>query len=599
MKNTRRLILPRFSITGIYVLVFIFSFSIRAFLIESIPSSLTHDELYYVAQARTLAVDGRDPTGSWRPWFLTSAHPLFAELPGVLMAPAALLFTNSLLAARITHVLVGSLIPIVLALLAQSLFKNRGVTIATLLLASINPWLFQQSRQSFDPLFGMFFYLLGMAWLLRSQKWWRLGAIGFFALGFFQYQGFKVLLLPFYGITAAYIWLTTDSKRSIKTSDTLSLIAGGVLLGLLLLSFVTRITSQQAASRINDFIFFDQPYLATKVVEHRQGSIPSLITPWYSNWLTQTANHIWFRAADSINIVQLFVRGESSRNPTSVWSMGSLYPVDGVLILVGFAVLWSSSKWRKQSYFLLAWFLISPLPSVINSNDSWPFLRSSFLIPCFIFLAAVGVVHIWDSATKYRSLIRSGLILAYLLFVSIFTYEYILRYPIYASGGKYMLERVVSSYGSRLPPDKKLVVLISEAEFQFYAYLIYNRLITTNTINDIHADFQNRSYTMGNVTIKTDCLKQDMLSDENNIFIVDDTVQTCESPKENNIFRLRMHSLTTDSPLLTVYNDPICRNVNLVRKYPLSLDVLKIEKIKNETFCGLFFDDAFYESNRL
>lgn len=132
----------RFSkILAAIVLSVIAIFGTRFLLLSQIPTSLAHDEMIYAINAKSVAVSGTDLTGTWNPLSLTPMHPMFAELPTLLLAPFFRLPIDPVVAARLPFVLMSLAIPVLLAGIVYELFKNRRAAVCTAILAFFNPWI--------------------------------------------------------------------------------------------------------------------------------------------------------------------------------------------------------------------------------------------------------------------------------------------------------------------------------------------------------------------------------------------------------------------------------------------------------------------------
>src|SRR3989344_5982605 len=156
----KRWVFPVFVLT-----ILLFSFAVRIYKLNAIPSIVSHDEIYYLVEAKTISLTGTDPTGTWRPSNFTPPNPLFAELHGTVMAFAAkLLPRDPLFAGRLTSAIMGTLLPLVLGGIVFELSKSKRLFATTFLLATFNLWIFQFSRLLIHSLVCSFTFLDSMCY---------------------------------------------------------------------------------------------------------------------------------------------------------------------------------------------------------------------------------------------------------------------------------------------------------------------------------------------------------------------------------------------------------------------------------------------------
>ncbi|MEN8253446.1 MAG: glucosyltransferase domain-containing protein [Patescibacteria group bacterium] len=570
-------------------LVFLLSLFLRFYNLESIPPAITHDEIYYAAEAKSIAVSGSDTSGTWRPWSLQPAHALFAELPGTIMAPAAFIFPNSpVLAARATHAFLGSLFPLILAVVALSLFKDKKLALITAMITAFNPWFFQFSRMGFDAILSLFFYFLGLLILLNTKKYWRLLSLPILFLGFFQYQGLKIIFPPLIFLFVAYLFsIDYDKKKSLFKNiifQKSSLII--LLLSLLLfITYIFNLSSQSAAGRVDDLIFFNRDLLSQELFAIKQASIPNFSQRIFTNAISTVASYAVKGYVSSFDPILLFVHGETVRNPSSVWTVGNFHLFDAILILIGFVYAWTLKKWRKAMIFIVSLILIAPLPVAINSVDIWVLYRSSLLYPLLIILSSIGFYFLWQK----NRLIKFFLIIVYLLSISSFLYQYFYRYPVYSTKGKYFAKRVLANHIKRSPDNQKYIILADESEFLFSSLLVFNNLINKENILAINTAMQNQDYNLSKINIQDNCIDLSQI-DKASTIVADDSVTFCADAVKDQVVgrNTSIVSLLDGGWIYRIYNDQVCGDYELERFLKLEENLLAVEKLNQEIFCKNF-----------
>lgn len=585
----------------VLLVVLAFAIGARLLFLRSIPAFFTHDELHYISEAQSLVVSGSDMTGTWKPWQLRPTNPLYAELPSAIMAIGNLLFSDVFLKARAMHILIGVLLPVVLGGIGWTLTGRKPVFWWTVLLGLFNPWLFQFSRMSFDALFSLFFYSLGILLTLRLSNRWRFVSIFSFVLGFYQYQGLKIIFLPLLFVTFGYvIWRDWPEKQKVTVKHVFTQLQRSYLdLALMALVgvfvfgfFLTRLPSQSAGQRVNDIIFFNNTLLSNKVNDQRLLSLEDPLGNYSVNKATVITQEFITKYAQTFDPSQLFVRGESVRNPFSVWTRGMFYPLDIVLVVAGAYILITKKSWRKALVLLTAFVLIAPLPVAVNSIDTWVMFRGSWLVVSILLLMGIGADTLWRQLNS--GWLRVGIVLigaVYVLGMANFASEYFYRYPVYGTKGTAFAERVLASYINRLPDDKRVVVLVDEARFVFESYLVYNDLITDANMPAIRKAMNESVYTLDNVTFSTDCLDTTAFADDV-VFINNSANVTCDQKPVPSLQQpyAKIPSLLDNGAQFTIYNDPVCSKYAL-RPFVHVTDrnVLDVERQENHIFCDQLF----------
>ena len=570
----KRWVFPVFVLT-----ILLFSFAVRIYKLNAIPSIVSHDEIYFLVKAKTISLTGTDPTGTWRPSNFTPANPLFAELPGTVMAFAAkLLPRDPLFAGRLTSAIMGTLLPLVLGGIVFELSKSKRLFATTFLLASLNPWIFQFSRMSFDSFFSLFFYFSGFYVLLRLSGYRQLWAIVPFVLGFFQYQGLKVVFLPF--ILIAVLPAVLKKNRP-----------AWLFLGIMLIFFawqVVRISQQAVSSRVSDTIFSHRSDFQLAAGVQQQQSIENTLQRTFVNTYTVMARSAAQAYLASFDPQLLFVHGEARRNPFSVWSLGIFHLLDAPLIVIGLVALWREKRHRVLAWTATLLVLVGPVPSTIQTNDIWIMFRSSLLFLSLVFFAGYGVYVVSKLHRSIFVIVLGG----YLLLVAQFFYEYFFRYPIYGTEGKYFAERVLGEYIRRTPKSRTVSVYADEKYFVFLEILLTANLITADTMQELQHSLQSGRYAVANFTVDTACLPSGL--DWNTTTVVtDSTTVACEDNQSLTDFQSSppsaIASLIDSGAIFTVYNDQLCAQQGLGNSLFVRKNVFDFSKLSDQEFCRSFF----------
>jgi len=577
MKKTSKQIL-------IFSLIFLITFVIRLWKINSIPSVISHDEIFYPTQAKTLAMSGRGLTGDWRPRSLTSEVELYAELPGVIMTPAALIFQNNpLMASKITHLLAASGLVLVLSLISYSFSKKTSFAIITALIATFNPWLWQFSRMGFDSLLSLFFYFLGLYLLIELKNWQKLLSFPALFLGFFQYQGLKVVFLPLVFIAALVSFLKDKGKKNLQQGKKQLLpIVTIILLSLLLFAgYLFQVKNQPAGNRLNFLVFNDQQYIEQTVNLKRAQTLNNPLVETVFNKASIIGLRFIEQYLNTLDLKQWFFELEIVRNPFAVYQHGLFYVLDLFLIILALILIWQKKKDRPLGIFLTSTLFIAPLPATIVSTGSWLVFRASLMIPIGILLIAYSFYWLWEKAHK---IIFYTLSVGYLIFVAYFFYIYFQQYPLTGTRDQYFAEKIIAQYIKR-QADQKIIIIAPEPGFVFQEILIHNNLINKSNLEKINQAFKTETYQLENFEVLGErCVPQD----ENNIiYMAHSNVRPCEgndSPLNYN----QIPSLLDSGGIYRVYQDKLCENYDLARFITIKENVFNFKTMSDLDFCQNF-----------
>lgn len=233
------------------------SFLLRIFDIASIKS-LIFDEIYYVDGARDFLKYGVEVSGS-QPEFVV--HPPVGKW---MIASGIKLFGDNALGWRFTTALVGSLMILVVALIAHRLFYSPLLTALASGLMAIDGLALVHSRTALLDNFLAFFILIATYFFVSRKYWWA----GFF-LGLALATKWSALyFIAIFALIALYRAFTHNSGKEL-IRPTISRIGAFGLLPIVV--YVTSWWGWFASSRgwdrshssnsISSFIFYHQEML--------------------------------------------------------------------------------------------------------------------------------------------------------------------------------------------------------------------------------------------------------------------------------------------------------------------------------------------------
>lgn len=582
-----------FSLSGIFLIIFLFWS--RFYQLDLLPASLTHDEAVYAVQAKSYALQGSSLTQTHRPWSLKPIHPMYAEWPATIMSLGFLVNDNSLQATHFSSALMGVLLPFLFGWLLWGIWKNKQLAIAGVVMATISPLLWQFSRLSYDTFYSVFFYLAGGAVyvnLKNKQCWWSLPL---FIIGFFQYQGLKLLLTPW---LVLLFLLKFPSLKKIKNQllKPMGLIVGATVILSLIYGLIL-LPSQKTDNRLGKTIFSGSENITQQVDTDRR---LSLLSPW-SKYATNKFTHSgWFmvdRFLGAFNPNLLFRYGEPNTSGFAVWTHGIFYLADAVLILLGVVALLSKKKTRWGGALILVSILIFSAPNLINIMSQWHLPRTFLAYVLLLVLTSWGSWLVWQD--KFWRWIMCGVYLASTVY---FSYQYFYRYPVTHLDAGTWDERIAATYAGLAQP-KEVWIYSDTPEMTFYNYLLYENLITKDSLDEIkntvllNQDQQNRYYSLEDgITITNGCI--DVTLDRTHVWKIghsfckteDETLVSKQELARTN--RLTIPAVLDSGEAYRIYGDTICQQYKLSPFVHLQhLQDLDLNHMNQQQFCQKWITD--------
>lgn len=552
--------------------------------LAEIPVALTHDEVIYLINAKAIAYTGKDISQTWNPWSLSPFHQDFSELPAVILALTVPWISDPMLGGKALHALVGCAIPLLFANLVKKFSGSRSIAFFSLLVASVNPWLWQLSRMAFDPLLSVFFYLLGATFLFGPKGIWRLLSIPFFTLGFFQYQGLKPILLPIVGLMLllqrSNQWKSELIHSTRKTESLISVLVLCWLIGLMALYATFLLPRQSASNRLNQFRMPSSLSIIELVDEYRRVSLTHPLVPMFSNRYSVFAEETLRMTMRLFNPYFLFFHPEEAANPYAVYDHGLFYPLDLVLIVIGLVYLLKRLRSKRRAWLYGLLLLVSASPAIANNAASFMFRPSLFYIS-IIPLIATGL-HALKKMGRWRFLVYG------LYFISVvhFSFHYFIRYPVYGADGQFFSERTLASYLDRLPKNNKVTIYVPNKDY-LLRYLYYQNRYTPANADAIAKSINSGSYTIDAITFVSKC--EEIPQEPGLTLIVSREAERCEfvqTSAQKNKFKTVIPAVRDSGAVFTIFNDPVCTDYELSGfVHPQDLDSFNVNKLSNRDFC--------------
>ena len=566
-------------------LVVVFALMLRILWLDRVPIAISDDELDYVLDAKAIFLSGKDLSGQWSPLSLTPAPYQVpkAELPPLIMAPLVGFMRLSLFSARLTHLIGGIILVILLYLIALRLFNSKVALIVGIVVA-INPWSIYFSRTAFDVFLALIFYYAALLILIYSKGWKLLFAFPFLFFAFFSYIGTKLIFLPFVFIVGIYCWYFLNKKRFIRQYLIL------ILLSLCVFSwFLVSLKSQPAKTRISELLTPFHYMVTQRVNDERRLSMRNPMTLLFSNKPVVFAKLFLEKYLGIFSADFLFLHGEA-RATYSMWFHGMFYYLDLVFLILGFCYLFFKSK--KLWLFLTTLMAIAPLPAAFSTVGEEYALRGCLLYPILILFISLGVWFLisFKKEKAYKMAVTSFIIIAYFFQLFNFLNIYFFRNPIYNSEGFGFSNRILANYINITKLNARRILIITGNKLSaFKRYLFYSGFYNHETLPLVQEMIHKGKYKWENVYFLSKC-PQNLVLNKKDVVILSPG-SDCLNEEEYSYW-LGIAQLSDGGEVFRIINDPVCYQFNLGR-YPsgIKLADFKVEELEVQQFCQKFISD--------
>lgn len=392
--------------TLLLLIVLLISFVFRFWKLSSYPVSLSIDEVIIGYDAYSISKTARDHWGEFLPLAFKSVGDYKAPVLIYLMIPAIKLFGLNEWGIRFTVALVGSLTPLVVFFLIETLFKKRSVSFLTAMLSAISPWQIQFSRASFEAILALFFFLLGTVVFFSSfekkgRLWW-LAAI-FYCLAIYSYHSERIFIPLF-----LFLLLGIFHREILEwRENTLKALGLGIVL---LLPFAWLVISPQGQTRAKS-VFLTNDYELRTLRLEKMAHWPdkNLAEEVLNGDLVNTISFWGKRFLEYTDLNYLFFEGMHYA-PPKFPNVGLMLFFELPFFLWGIFALTNSNLERKKKWLILGWLSLGVLPASLANNSQHP-LRSLTTIPIPQLFSAWGIYSFftWLKTQKLKQTFRRGI----------------------------------------------------------------------------------------------------------------------------------------------------------------------------------------------
>lgn len=443
------------------VAILIAAILIRIIGLSAVPPSMYGDELTITLDSYSLLKTGQDQLGNVLPitFEMGAGRPagyVYGSIPFIA------LFGPTALGVRFLSFLSGIGLVVVIYLLTKKFFEQRIALIAAFL-TSISLWDITLSRTGFEAHFALFLATLGILLTLSALKkpYLLIFAAICFGLTIHTYPTYKLLFIFFIPLLLFFVGI----KKLLALNRVILLCAISILI-IFVAESVYQTLYSSSEKRFSEINFLSQTELQNKTVEkinYERGidALPSKYIPYFHNKVTENGSLLLSSYIANLSPNFLFLKGDE--NPRhNMALMGGFYVIEFLTILTGIIVLFKKESYKLRA-FIVGWILISPLATTLLLVPHA--LRSSFMLPPFLMLSALGLYTLWNvEFFKTRILIKIFLVLCFGMQFIFFVDRYFFLSP--------------NQYGDHWSLNAKLATEVINADKDQYKYIIVSDKIS-------------------------------------------------------------------------------------------------------------------------
>lgn len=405
----------------------------RFYKLSIYPPSPNWDEISHTYNAYSILETGKDQWGQSWPIFNFRAYGDYpTTLNMYIIIPFVKFLGINTLSGRLPTAILSFLTIPLVYLLSKKIFNKKYFAIFTCLIYTLSPWTIFSSRHSLQATVAQFFLILGI--ILSINRKLFIGFL-FFALSAYAYHNTRIIIFPL--LISFLLIYKINIKKNIYAIFLFLILALPVTINLL---------SPSSRARSSWVYILNQP--AINVINQNRGKLIEknynpLIARLISNKITYVVPKIISNYLNFLNPQYLFFQGTQNKQLNMPGS-GQYFWIYLPFFYIG---LISIFKYRhnKHNQFLLTWFVIGLIPSVITSGD-FPIVRAISIIPVpFIFISHGLYLFYEKISTKFKTIFISLFLIINSIFLINYWRQYTKVYAIeYASSWQYGYKQMVN-----------------------------------------------------------------------------------------------------------------------------------------------------------
>ncbi len=423
-----------------WIIILFVIFFTRFYKLDSIPPSLTIDEVSIGYNAFSILKTGRDEWGNLLPISFRSVGDFKAPTLIYLTVPFIRIFGLNEFGVRLPVAIFSALNILLFWILVKLFVFNRKFIwspyIATLIF-SLSPWLIPFSRSGFEAVIALTFLLTNLIFAFKFKQSGSLQHFFFMFLFAFlsaiTYHSTKIVVplinLFFIGFEFSYFrsrlkaW-SRENKTALIFTSTVFLLLMAFFVGNFILGPGSSRASMTMLSKDFDFSRGLLPQFQQHPFSGLTSSI-GLFSLWFKRLLEYFSPNFYLTSG-----LGLVTPGQPGQ--------GVIYSIEFPFLILGFLLLIFKSNILNTllastlaTKLLIVWLFISLLPASVTNNSQHA-LRTLNIVPVITILIVVGFEYTYSFLKKnfLRYLFFTLVLIGYMYGLLRFTDYYSLHYPV-------------------------------------------------------------------------------------------------------------------------------------------------------------------------
>ena len=454
------------------VLGLTFLFSLFLFILYStyVFSTPNWDEVSFGYNAFSILKTGRDEWGRLMPLIFRAFGdyklPVYAYLSTVPIA----IFGLNVFAVRLTSILAGSFLSIIIYLTSRQLKLSTKVSLTIALISVINPWHLWLSSSALESNLALTLFAAAILFsikFIQSPHQYKFFLIATILLGLsmYTYNSYR-LIAPFVFLFLVFNVAQTANQKAFK-----KMLPSIIIFSFFLLPLIYQTYKGYGRARFDIVSIFKNPGIRLSVEADRNFPHSKLTGRLFHNYPFYLSQKLSFNYLTNFSPEFLFLYGGHNQ-AFSPPSYGYFYWWEIILWFSGLLILIKAltAKFNPTLALLFFILLISPLPAIVTVDGAHSLRSYSLLIPSLIFIA-VALDKI-----KIRPVIFS-LVAAYLISFFFFNDYALNHYPRHFDSHWLSAENQAVKYVVANQAKYQLIAIPKDSVDEGYIfYLFYSRL---------------------------------------------------------------------------------------------------------------------------
>ncbi len=456
------------------VFLFILSFAIRIYKVDTIPSGVLVDEASFGYNAYSILKTGKDEYGISFPLLFKAFGDQKLPLYTYITVPFVKYLDLSLLAIRLPSVLAGSLLPIVIFILLMELGFKKKVSLFGGLITAISPWSIILSRFGYESNVGLLLFTMGIlfSYISLRKKNILIALLGgmCFGLTLYGYVAYRVIT----PLVLLSIILIKINKNDIFERAKIVLIVSFIFT---ILPLIPVLFTTQSTARFSQASLTYSSGLKMEIDENRSycgEKLPKLLCYAASNKMLFMARTYLYRYIDVFSPGYLFLKGDMNDPTLNVDHFGQFYVWLLPFYILGILSLLHRIYTRRSTsidVFVVIGLFVSVTPSILVGNPH--ILRLSALFPFVIIVISSGV-SLFETYIKRSFMKKVAYVALYLIsscsvifFLILFLTVHVQKYEIAYRTFVPKLMKYLGQYGS----EKQIYINSITEGVMYYSFV--------------------------------------------------------------------------------------------------------------------------------